>query len=69
MQMTPLQYQRQLRLNEARALLATRPGDVAGVGFAVGYDSASQFSREYRRMFGVSPGRDGARMRALAQSR
>jgi AraC-like DNA-binding protein len=56
--MTPIQYQKQLRLHEARARLLAEPGDVAGVGFAVGYDSASQFSREYRRMFGVPPGRD-----------
>jgi AraC-like DNA-binding protein len=56
--MTPIQYQKQLRLHEARARLLAEPGDVAGAGFAVGYDSASQFSREYRRMFGAPPGRD-----------
>jgi AraC-like DNA-binding protein len=56
--MTPIQYQKQLRLHEARARLLAGPGDVAGVGFTVGYDSASQFSREYRRMFGAPPGRD-----------
>ena len=62
--MTPVQYQKQLRLQSARArLLATRE-DVADVGFAVGYDSPSQFSREYRRMFGKPPGQDGAALRA-----
>ena len=56
--MTPIQFQKQIRLHEARALLLSEPGDVAGAGFAVGYDSPSQFSREYRRMFGVPPSRD-----------
>jgi AraC-like DNA-binding protein len=64
--MTPIQYQKEIRLREARARLLREPGDVAGAGFAVGYDSPSQFSREYRRMFGVSPGRDGAAQRAVA---
>jgi len=60
---TPIQYQKQLRLQTARArLLATR-ADVAEVGFDVGYDSPSQFSREYRRMFGKPPGQDGADLR------
>jgi AraC-like DNA-binding protein len=56
--MTPLQFQKQIRLHEARARLLTEAGDIAGVGYAVGYNSPSQFSREYRRMFGVPPGRD-----------
>jgi AraC-like DNA-binding protein len=64
--MTPIQFQKQIRLNEARARLLTEPGDVAGVGFAVGYDSPSQFSREYRRMFGVPPGRDALALRQTA---
>ncbi|GII32951.1 AraC family transcriptional regulator [Planotetraspora mira] len=59
--MTPIQYQKQIRLQEARFLLMERPRDVAGVGFAVGYDSPSQFSREYRRQFGLSPGQDATR--------
>jgi AraC-like DNA-binding protein len=61
--MSPLQYQKQIRLQEARALLIARSGDVAGVGFQVGYDSPSQFSREYGRLFGVPPGRDKLRLR------
>lgn len=64
--MTPIQYQKQVRLQEARAQLIERPGEVAEVGFAVGYQSASQFSREYRRLFGVPPGRDAQRLRATA---
>ena len=59
--MTPLGYQKRLRLHEARARLVADPSDIAGVGYAVGYDSASQFSREYRRMFGSPPSRDTAR--------
>ncbi|KSB88387.1 AraC family transcriptional regulator [Caulobacter vibrioides] len=62
--MSPLQYQKQIRLQEARNLLLVQGRDVAGVGFAVGYDSPSQFSREYARLFGRPPGRDMARLRA-----
>jgi AraC-like DNA-binding protein len=65
-EMTPIQFQKQIRLQEARTRLLAQPRDVAGVGFAVGYDSASQFSREYRRQFGVSPGKDAAHLRATA---
>jgi AraC-like DNA-binding protein len=64
--MTPIQFQKQMRLHEARARLLADPGDVAGVGFAVGYDSPSQFSREYRRMFGVPPSRDVVSLREAA---
>jgi AraC-like DNA-binding protein len=64
--MTPIQYQKQLRLQSARSRLMAEAVDVAEVGFAVGYDSPSQFSREYRRQFGQSPGRDG---RVLRDSR
>ena len=53
--MTPLEYQKQLRLNEARMRLLTGDHDVATVGFSVGYSSPSQFSREYRRLFGTTP--------------
>jgi AraC-like DNA-binding protein len=64
--MTPIQFQKQIRLHEARARLLAEPGDVGGVGFAVGYDSPSQFSREYRRMFGVPPSRDAVALREAA---
>jgi AraC-like DNA-binding protein len=62
--MSPLQYQKQLRLQQARNLLLSRGRDMAGIGFAVGYDSPSQFSREYARLFGRPPGRDLERLRA-----
>jgi transcriptional regulator GlxA family with amidase domain len=62
--MSPLQFQKRVRLQEARSLLVARPGDVAGVGHLVGYDSPSQFSREYRRLFGTPPGHDAERLRA-----
>jgi AraC-like DNA-binding protein len=64
--MTPIQFQKQVRLQEARTRLLADADDVAAVGFAVGYDSASQFSREYSRMFGAPPGRDVARLRLVA---
>ena len=56
--LSPLQYQKQLRLHEARRLLAADGSSVAEIGFRVGYQSASQFSREYARMFGSPPTRD-----------
>jgi AraC-like DNA-binding protein len=61
--MSPIQFQKQIRLQEARLLLATHPNDVTGVGLRVGYDSPSQFSREYRRQFGAPPSQDAARLR------
>ncbi len=64
--MTPIQFQKAIRLHEARARLLAEPGNVTGVGFAVGYDSPSQFSREYRRMFGVPPSRDARALRGAA---
>jgi len=60
--MSPIQYQKQIRLLEARNLLIAKPGSAARVAFAVGYESASQFSREYARQFGASPARDAARI-------
>ena len=61
--MTPIQYQKQVRLQEARSRLMVQPEDVAAVGFAVGYDSPSQFSREYSRFYGLPPGKDAIRLR------
>ncbi|AGL15363.1 AraC family transcriptional regulator [Actinoplanes sp. N902-109] len=60
--LTPIQYKKQIRLQEARARLIADPHDVAAVGYAVGYESPSQFSREYRRMFGLPPSADAARL-------
>jgi AraC-like DNA-binding protein len=62
--MTPIQFQKQIRLHEARTRLLADPGDIAGAGYAVGYHSPSQFSREYRRMFGVPPSRHAPALRA-----
>lgn len=64
--MTPLQYQKQLRLLEARRLMAAGDINVAGAAYQVGYESASQFSREYARMFGTSPKRDVVDLKSLA---
>jgi transcriptional regulator GlxA family with amidase domain len=61
--LSPIQFQKQIRLQKSRLLLLTGVDDVATVGYRVGYDSASQFSREYRRQFGLPPGRDAARLR------
>jgi AraC-like DNA-binding protein len=61
--MSPLQFQKRIRLQEARALLIAGAGDVARVGAQVGYASPTQFSREYRRLFGFPPGRDAERLR------
>lgn len=65
--MTPLQYQKQLRLQEARRLILGQAMDAASAGHAVGYDSPSQFSREYRRLFGAPPLRDVARLRTVPE--
>jgi transcriptional regulator GlxA family with amidase domain len=62
--MSPVQFQKRIRLQEARALLVANAGDVAGVGHLVGYESPTQFSREYRRLFGAPPGQDAASLRA-----
>lgn len=62
--MTPIQYQKAVRLQRARLALVSGGRDVSEVAHAVGYDSASQFSREYRRLFGAPPGRDAQRIRA-----
>ena len=53
--MTPIQFQKNLRLQEAKQILTVRNIEVSEVAFAVGYESPSQFSREYSRMFGMSP--------------
>ncbi|MDC7684646.1 AraC family transcriptional regulator [Asticcacaulis sp. BYS171W] len=58
--MSPLQYHKQLRLQEARQLIFMQGMDAADAGHSVGYDSPSQFSREYKRLFGAPPIRDAA---------
>jgi AraC-like DNA-binding protein len=66
--MSPLQYQKQLRLQEARRLMLGQAMDAATAGFNVGYESPSQFSREYSRLFGAPPLRDMARLRAVSDA-
>jgi len=67
--MTPMQYQKQLRLHEARRLMLVERLDVGMAGYSVGYQSPSQFSREYNRLYGLSPLRDvgGMRLALTAQ--
>jgi AraC-like DNA-binding protein len=64
--MSPLQYQKWLRLNEARRLMLTERQDATTAAFQVGYESPSQFSREYGRLFGAPPLRDITSLRQMA---
>lgn len=66
--MSPLQYQKWLRLSEARRLMLSERQDAASAAFTVGYESPSQFSREYSRLFGAPPLRDVNRLRETAAS-
>ena len=66
--LSPLQYQKQLRLQEARRMLFSEALDAATVSRQVGYESPSQFSREYRRFFGSPPMQDMERLRAVTAS-
>lgn len=65
--LTPVQYQKQLRLLEARRLMLSQSMAVEAAAFAVGYESASQFSREYARMFGAPPRRDTKQIKAALE--
>jgi AraC-like DNA-binding protein len=62
--MSPVQYQKRLRLTEARHMLLAEKADAASAAYRVGYQSVSQFSREYARMFGAPPRRDVAGLRS-----
>jgi len=64
--LSPLQYQKQLRLQEARRLMLAERMDAANAAFQVGYESPSQFSREYNRLFGAPPLRDITKLRQMA---
>ncbi|MDF2810935.1 MAG: AraC family transcriptional regulator [Microvirga sp.] len=64
--LSPLQYQKQVRLLHARALLMAGEGNATSVAFGVGYESPNQFSREYARHFGLPPSRDVVRLREIA---
>ncbi|MER9545665.1 AraC family transcriptional regulator [Mesorhizobium sp. M0437] len=61
--LSPLQYQKHVRLLHARSLLIAGEGNATSVAFGVGYESPNQFSREYARQFGLPPSRDAARLR------
>ncbi len=65
--MSPLKYQKWLRLNEARRLMLTERLDASSAAFQVGYESPSQFNREYSRLFGAPPLRDITNLRANAR--
>jgi len=64
--MSPLQFQKNLRLNEARRLMLLEHMDAASAAFQVGYESPSQFSREYSRRFGAPPSRDVSGLRQIS---
>lgn len=66
--MSPLQYQKRLRLTEARQILLAENADAASAAYRVGYQSVSQFSREYARLFGAPPIRDVAGLRGVANA-
>ena len=66
--LTPLQYQKQLRLLEARRLMVSRAFNVEAAAFEVGYESPSQFNREYARMFGSPPKRDLKHLQTLVRA-
>ncbi|MFH1804884.1 MAG: AraC family transcriptional regulator [Pseudomonadota bacterium] len=61
--LSPLQYQKRMRLLQARSMLISGSGNATSVSFGVGYESVTQFSREYARFFGLPPSRDIARLR------
>ena len=66
--LSPLQFQKQLRLHEARRLLLGEDSDASTIAYRVGYEDASHFSREYKRHFGHPPMRDAERLRAAAKA-
>jgi AraC-like DNA-binding protein len=66
--MSPLQYQKQLRLQEARRLMLNEAMDASSAGYRVGYEDPSHFSRDYKKHFGNSPARDAERLRALVSA-
>jgi AraC-like DNA-binding protein len=65
--MSPLQFQKQLRLQEARRLMLGKNLDATSAAYHVGYDDASHFNREYKRLFGEPPMRDVKRLRAATR--
>jgi AraC-like DNA-binding protein len=67
--MSPLQFQKHLRLQEARRLMLGEGLDAASAGYRVGYGNASQFTREYKRLFGAPPMHDVEQLREGARER
>ncbi|WP_458686327.1 AraC family transcriptional regulator [Nocardia tengchongensis] len=67
--MSPVQFQKRIRLHEARLLLIANPSDVTGVGRKVGYTSPSQFTREYRRQYGAPPSHDAREFQSASAAR
>ncbi len=65
--MSPLQFQKQIRLQEARRLMLAEDLDAASAGYRVGYGDASHFTREYKRLFGAPPARDVEGLREAAR--
>jgi len=66
--MSPVQFQKQMRLQEARRMMLGEDLDVASAGSRVGYEDPSYFSREYKKMFGAPPQRDIARLRSQLEA-
>lgn len=66
--LSPLQYQKRLRLNEARRLMLAESPDVTTVAFQMGYESATKFSREYSRLFGAPSVRDIKNLRQVTKT-
>jgi AraC-like DNA-binding protein len=66
--MSPLQFQKQIRLQEARRLMLGEDLDAASAGYRVGYNDAAHFNREYKRLFGLPPLRDVERLRETAMA-
>jgi AraC-like DNA-binding protein len=67
--LSPLQYQKRVRLLQARTLMVANAKNVTSAAFDVGYESATQFSRDYARVFGLPPARDAARILADTRGR
>jgi AraC-like DNA-binding protein len=67
--MSPIQFQKRIRLQHARLLLAATPGDIAGISRRVGYESPAQFSRDFRRQFGRPPTHDAIHLHARARTK
>ena len=63
-----LQYQKHIRLQEARRRMVSKEADAASVSFGVGYKSTSQFSREYKRLFGEPPRRDADMVQTMVET-